>query len=237
MSESLAVNTNAFASLLESISQHTPATRVVYASSCRVFGFGDGTLLNESSIRHPACPYGISKAAGMSVCELFRRERGLFVSSAILFNHESELRGETFLSRRLTVAALAARKNKTYKIFVESLDDAADWGSARDYASAMRSIASADIAEDFVVASGRLRRVRDLAESIFAAVGLDWTNHVAHAAADPSRPRWRLAGDSSKLMSRTGWKAMFDFDEMATDLVTRTERYGRERPADFHSYL
>lgn len=237
LAESLAVNTQAFARLLEVVSTTAPEARVVYASSCRVFGLGDGSLLNESSPRQPACAYGISKTAGMAIADLFRRERALFVSTAILFNHESELRGDTFLSKRLATAALAARSNPSIHIHVESLDAVADWGSARDYTTAMMRIASAATADDFVVASGRLRTVGDLAKATFAAVGLDWRRHVTTSADDASRPRWRLVGDSTKLTSRTGWRASSDFDAMVRDLVTRMERHGSERPADFHSYL
>jgi GDPmannose 4,6-dehydratase len=229
-------NTLAFGALLAAIARHAPDARTVYASSCRVFGRGDGRLLDEASPRIPVCPYGISKNAGMELAELYRCERKLFVSSAILFNHESELRGSTFLSKKLALAALAARDNPAIRITVGSLDDVADWFSARDAASALKGMVRAEAPDDFVVASGKLHSVSDFAEACFAALGLDWTRYVKSDPVD-GRPCWRLVGDSTKLSKCTGWRPSLNFEAMVRDLMTRTERYERQRPTDFHSYL
>jgi GDPmannose 4,6-dehydratase len=236
MAENVAVNATAFAGVLDAIKRHAPKARTVYASSCRIFGRGDGTLLNESASRNAACAYGISKAVGMAVAEMFRRDRALFVSSAVLFNHESELRGETFVSMKLVRAALAARDDPAYTVHVGSLEDAADWGAARDYVAAMRSIACAADPGDFIVASGRLRTVRDFAEVCFSAVGLDWSRHVKSTVEGPQHSR-RLVGDASKLSRRTGWRPTLTFEGMVRDLVKRSEHHGKQRSADFHSYL
>lgn len=236
LTNALAVNATAFAECLDAVKRHAPAARTVYASSCRVFGRSDGSLLTETSPRRPACAYGVSKTAGMGIAELFRQDHAMFVSSAILFNHESELRGPTFLSRKLVAAALSARSDPAFRVLVDSLDDMVDWGSARDYAAAMRAIAQADTAEDFIVASGRLRTVREFAETCFAAVGVDWSRHV-QCVSTGTRPRWQLAGNTARLESKTGWRARWSFNDMVYDLVKRTERHGRQRPADFHSYL
>lgn len=233
---SLAVNASSFAAVLAAVARHAPAARTAYASSCRIFGLGDGSLVDESARRAPICAYGISKAAGMGIAELYRRERGLFVCSAILFNHESELRPAAFLSKKLALAAIAARTDPSVRVTVGSLDDVADWQSARDAAVAMRAMLRAEEADDFLVASGRLRSVRDFAAACFGAVGLDWTRHVVAAPAE-GRPRWRLVGDSTKLTSRTGWRPALEFEAMVRDLVARTDRHERQRPADFHPYL
>lgn len=232
----LEVNATAFASLLGAVDRHAAAARTVYASSCRIFGLGDGRSLDEAGGRAPVCPYGISKVAGMAIADLYRRERNLFIASAILFNHESELRPAVFVSKKLALAALAARTDPGVRVTVGSLDDAADWCSARDAVAAMRAMLRTGTADDFVVASGRLHTVRDFAAACFGAVGLDWTRHVASAPAE-GRPRWRLVGDSTKLTSRTGWRPTLAFEEMVRDLVMRTDRYERQRPADFHPYL
>jgi len=233
---SLAVNVAAFAAMLASLTRHAPAARIVYASSCRVFGLGDGQLLDESAPLLPACAYGISKVAGMAIANLYRREQGLFVSSAILFNHESELRPPSFLSKKLALAALAARADPAVRVTVGRLDDVADWGSARDHAAAMRAMARTTTPDDFVVATGRLHTVRDFAAACFAAVGLDWQRHVVSEPAE-GRPRWNLAGDSTKLTARAGWRPALGFEAMVRDLVTRTDRHERQRPTDFHPYL
>jgi GDPmannose 4,6-dehydratase len=232
----LAVNASSFAALLAAVARHAPGARTAYASSCRVFGLGDGSPLDETARLAPVCPYGISKAAGMAVADLYRRERGLFVASAILFNHESELRPATFLTKKLALAALAARSDPNHRVTVASLDDVADWQSARDATAAMRAMLRIDAADDFVVSSGTLHTVRDVAAACFDAVGLEWTRHVVAVPA-AGRPRWRLVGDSTKLSTRTAWRPALGFEAMVRDLVVRTERHERQRPADFHTYL
>jgi len=230
------VNANAFAGVLEAVKRHAPAAATVYASSCRVFGRGEGLPLDESTPLRPICTYGISKTAGMTLAAIYRNEHGMKVSTAILFNHESELRGGNFVSKKLVLAAVAARENPHYKVTVSSLDDVADWGAARDHVAAMRAIAKADEPGDFVVATGHLRSVREFASACFTAVGLDWEQHVA-CPPGGVRSGWRLVGNPAKLMMQTGWKPRFSFTEMVEDLINRTPQYERQRSADFHSYL
>lgn len=236
LTESFAVNTAAFGALLEAVSTHTPSTRTVYASSCRIFGRGDGQRFSETAQRLPACPYGISKTAGMAVTDYYRREHDLFVTNAILFNHESELRGPTFIVSKLATAALAASADPYVQVTVNSLDDAADWGSARDYVRAMRLMLGADQPDDFVVATGTSRTVRELAATCFAVFGLDWSKHVI-STPTTNRPPRNIAGDATKLRQMTGWTPSLPFDALIRDILLRIQRNGSERPADFHSYL
>jgi GDPmannose 4,6-dehydratase len=236
LESSLAVNANAFAGVLDAAKRYVPGARTVYASSCRVFGRGEGLPLDESAPRRPICAYGVSKTAGMAIAEIFRHDHGMQVSTAILFNHESELRGENFVSKKLALAAIAARNDPHHKITVASLDDVADWGAARDHVAAMRAIVKADKPGDFVVATGQLRSVREFADACFSAVGLDWEQHVVCPSAGACSG-WRLVGNPAKLMMQTGWKPAFSFAEMVQDLINRTLLYERQRSADFHSYL
>ena len=235
----LQVNAIAFTRLLGSLTRHCPKARVVYASSCRIFGLGDGRLLNGTERPTPVCAYGISKVAGMGAGDLFRREHGLFVSSAILFNHESELRTSEFVSKKLAIAAINAKRDPGSSVEVGSLESVADWGSARDYCRAMIAMAEADAPGDFIVASGELRTVADFAEECFRCVGLDWRQHVKEKPGVLHGNVWRLRGDSKALRKATGWKPKFSFPEMVRDLIARTEAQARDGkgPADFHSYL
>lgn len=235
----LDVNAVAFSKVLGSVSKHCPKARVVYASSCRIFGLGDGHLLQGSEPRAPICAYGISKVAGMGAGDLFRREHGVFVSSAILFNHESELRTSNFVSKKLALAAVRAKQDPDTLVEVGSLDAVADWGSARDYCRAMTAMAEADAPGDFIVASGQLRTVAEFAEECFKCVGRDWRQHVKEKSGVLHGNVWRLRGDSGALTKATGWKPKFSFPEMVRDLVTRTEAQASDGkgPADFHSYL
>jgi GDPmannose 4,6-dehydratase len=235
----LRLNATAFVETLGSARKHCPHSRTVYASSCRIFGEGNGSLLDETAQRIPVCAYGMSKVAGMGAAELFRQEHGLFVSSAILFNHESELRTSNFVSKKLALAALRAKENSSFVATVGSLDAVADWGSARDYCKGMTAILEAERPGDFVLASGKLRTVRDFASEAFACVGLDWKAHVRE---DPTASRgrvWRLLGAPSQLKRQTGWRPQYNFSDMVRDLVKRTEaeEVNGQRSADFHSYL
>jgi len=235
----LRLNAIAFAETLGAARQHCPRSRTVYASSCRIFGEGNGSLLDESAPRIPVCAYGISKVAGMGAAELFRREHGLFVSSAILFNHESELRTSNFVSKKLALAAVRAKTDPTFAVTVGALDAVADWGSARDYCRGMTAMLEAERPGDFVFASGKLRTVRDFASETFAYVGLDWKDHVKEDSTASRGRVWRLLGDSTQLKTQTGWSPQYDFTEMVRDLVKRTEaeQGNGQRSADFHSYL
>ena len=235
----LRLNATAFAETLGSARKHCPHSRTAYASSCRIFGVGNGSLLDETAPRIPVCAYGISKVAGMGAGELFRQEHGLFVSSAILFNHESELRTSNFVSKKLALAALRAKADSSFVVTVSSLDAVADWGSARDYCKGMTAMLEAERPGDFVLASGKLRMVRDFASEAFACVGLDWKAHVKEDPSASGGRVWRLLGDSSQLKRQTGWNPQYDFSDMVRDLVKRTEaeEQNGQRSADFHSYL
>lgn len=236
LESSLAVNANAFAGVLDAAERYAPGARTVYASSCRIFGRGEGLPLDESSPRQPICAYGVSKTAGMAIAEIFRHDHGMHVSTAILFNHESELRNENFVSKKLALAAIAAREDPHHKVTVASLDDVADWGAARDHVAAMRAIAKVDAPGDFVVATGHLRSVREFADACFSAVGLDWQQHVI-CPPGGVQSGWRLVGNAAKLSAQTGWEPAFSFAEMIEELIHRTLHYERQRSADFHSYL
>ena len=219
---SLDVNALGFHAVLSALAEINPAARTVYASSSRIFGLGDDAIFNESSPRRPVCAYGVSKVAGMGIADLYRRERGMFVSSAILFNHESELRPPSFLSKKLALAAIAARSDRSVRISVDNLDAVADWGSARDYTAALRGILRLNMCQDYVVATGELHTVRQFAECCFAAMGLDWADHVQPATIPATYPAWRLRGDASLLAATTGWRPTMTFPEMVKDLVFRT---------------
>jgi len=236
LTESVAVHAISFAAMLEAIAARTPYTRIVYASSSRVFGRGNGQQVNEASPRIPGCAYGISKAAGMSTAENYRHTRDLFVTNAILFNHESELRGPTFIVKKLAAAAIAARADPRSRVVVNALDDATDWGDARDYVRAMRMMLRASEPDDFVVATGTSHTVRELATECFAALGLNWAEHVESSQSSPRPPR-RMAGDATKLRNTTGWTPTLRFDELIRHIVMRMQRHGSERATDFHSYL
>ncbi len=222
---SFAVHVTGLVNTLEAVKAHAPGCGVFYAASSHAFA-GSGTeMQDESTPFAPLDAYGITKVAGVHVCRSYRA-RGVRASSGFLYNHESRYRGRGFVSSRIVDGAVAAReaKNRGEPFFVKlgHLGAVVDWGYAPDYVAAMRAIAARTAAgtpDDYVVATGVAHTVGDFAREAFAAVGLDFHDHVEE---DPSilhkRPG-RLVGDASKLRRETGWAPSVSFAEMVKMLV------------------
>ena len=205
--------------VLDSVSSVSRATRVFYAGSSHVFGFGPKRRLTESSAFRPQSLYAMSKAQGIWLTQKYRREAGLFVSSGILFNHESTLRAENFFSARLIQSAIRIANGSDEELLIGSLEARADWGHAADFVDAFQDIIRADNPDDFVVATGHTHSVKDFVEIVFRRVGLDWRNHVRE-----DRSRISLRGNveeavPSKIMSTTSWRPQTDFFGFVSRLV------------------
>jgi GDPmannose 4,6-dehydratase len=150
----------------------------------------------------------------MGVAALFR-QRGLFVSCGILYNHESRYRPVGFLSQKIATAA----RNRG-RIRIGRLDATVDWGWADDTVRAMRAILAADAPDDFVVATGVPHTVRDFVDVAFRAVGLDWRDYVEEDERVLHKEQATLIGNATKLRTVTGWKPSVSFEEMVARLVS-----------------
>src|SRR5450432_1671499 len=219
---SFEVHVDGLRNVLEVIKADLPRTRLFYAASSHVFGKAVAESQNEQTPFAPTSAYGVSKAAGIECCHRFRG-KGIFAATGILFNHESPLRKTSFLSQKVVQGALRARREPEFKLVLGDLDARVDWGYAPDYVDAMFRILQLPAADDFVVASGELHSVRDFAQAAFAAVGLDWAQHVATDAWLLKRDSQPLCGDAGKLRAATGWLPTVNFSEMVTRLVHETE--------------
>lgn len=193
--------------------------RLFYASSSLVFGEPASRRQSERTPVAPACAYGVTKEAGMAVCRHYRREHGLFAVSGILYNHESPLRDERFLSRKIVRAAVEIRRGRRRPLVLGDLDAAVDWGWAPDYVEAMRRMLRLKRPEDLVIATGRARTVRDFARRAFARLGLDWRDHVRVDPRLLSRRRPPMEGDAARLRRLTGWRPTVTFEGMVDRLV------------------
>jgi GDPmannose 4,6-dehydratase len=200
-----------------------PQTRLFYAASSHIFGTPESDRQNEETPLRPNSAYGISKAAGLQCCQLYRRQKGIFASTGILFNHESPLRKPSFLSQKIVHGALRAERDPAYKLVLGDLEARVDWGYAPDYVDAMYRILQLPEASDFVVASGELHTVREFAQAAFGAVGLDWRRHVETDARLLNKISHPLRGDSGKLRSATGWTPTVSFVELVTGLVQEAQ--------------
>jgi GDPmannose 4,6-dehydratase len=164
--------------LLEAARSLEPAPRVFLASSAEVFGFPGEIPQTESTPIAPINPYGASKAYGLALGAAYRKKHGLFVTSGILYNHESPRRPPSFVTRKVTQAAAQISLGLRQGLELGSLDARRDWGFAGDYARAMLLALDATEAHDYVIATGVLHSVEDFVDAAFRHVGLEWRDHV-----------------------------------------------------------
>jgi len=193
--------------------------RVVQASSAEVFGRADQIPQDERTPVNPASPYGVAKATAHALARVYR-DRGLFVATTILFNHESTLRPETFVTRKITMAAARIAREGGL-LSLGNLDAQRDWGWAPDYVRAMVLAAHHSVADDFIVATGQTHTVGDFARIALARAGIeDWRSHVV---IDPQFVRPADAavqvGNPAKAQKDLGWAPTVTFDELVARMV------------------
>jgi GDPmannose 4,6-dehydratase len=193
---------------------------VVQASSAEIFGHAASAPQNESTPIAPVSPYGAAKALGHFLVGAFR-SRGLRASSAILYNHESPLRPETFVTRKITASVARIARGKQATLTLGSLDARRDWGWAPDYVDALHRMATRPVGGDYVIGTGEAHSVREFVAAAFAAAGItDWqplveTDPAFVRAADPAL---QLA-DASKARRELDWAPTCTFDELVARLV------------------
>lgn len=219
------VNVTGLRHFLEAMRAENTTARLFYAGSSHMFGTPSRWPQDESTPFAPETVYARTKVEGARACAEFRHRHGLFASVGLLYNHESALRPEGFLSRRLVRGAIAAARGLVSFVRVGSLSHVGDFGHAEDTVDAIARILSLDRADDFVVATGEAHTVAEFAEAAFAAKNLDYRRHVKE---DPSLvPRQAtprvLVGDATKLRERTGWAPRVRFVRMVERLVRETE--------------
>ena len=216
---SLDVHVTGLVHFLEAIRTHSPATRLFYAASSHVFGQSEQPLQNEQTPCNPTCVYGITKTAGLHCCRYYRSAHGLFAAAGILYNHESPHRGPKFVSQKIISAALAIAAGHQERLVLGDLCARIDWGYAPDYVDAMRRILALPQADDFVIATGEQHSVQEFVEIAFAAVGMDWREHVVEDSGRITKQRRSLAGDASRLRTATGWQPSVTFRRMVQLLI------------------
>ena len=201
--------------LLEAIRETGMSPKFYQASSSELYGKVFETPQTETTPFYPRSPYACAKAYAYHITVNYRESYGLFASNGILFNHESERRGETFVSRKITRAATRIKLGLQDKLYMGNLDARRDWGYARDYVEAMWMIMNAEEPDDYVVATGETHSVREFLEKTFGYLDLDWEKYVE---IDPRyfRPAEvdLLLGDASKMREKLGWKPKVTFDDL-----------------------
>ena len=215
-----AVHFVATVNFLDAIARLSARTRMFFASSSLIFAAADaGQSQSEATVPQPEGAYAVTKVAGMQACGHFRRTKGVFVSSGILFNHESLLREEQFLSRQIVCSAARIKLGATDKLELGDLDARVDWGYAPDYVDAMHRILQLGEPQDFIIATGELHTVRDFVAFAFGSVGLDYREHVIVNPAKLRRVNTARRGDATKLRTLCNWAPSRSFKTMVEEMV------------------
>ncbi len=202
--------------------------RYYQAGSSEMFG-GAPPPQSEATPFHPRSPYAVAKVAAYWYARNYREAYGIFIANGILFNHESERRGETFVTRKITRAVGRIKMGLQKKLYLGNLDAKRDWGHAADYVEAMWLMLQQPQPDDYVVATGEAHSVREFLEVSFGSVGLDWRTHVE---IDPRyfRPAEVdfLLGDATRANERLGWRPRVTFQELVRRMVEHDLELARQ---------
>jgi len=212
-------------------------TRFYQASTSELYGLVQEIPQKETTPFYPRSPYGVAKLYGYWITVNYREAYGMFASNGILFNHESPIRGETFVTRKITRSVARIEVGLEDTLYLGNLEAKRDWGHARDYVEGMHMILQADKPDDFVLATGETRSVREMVEVAFAQVGrrIEWRGKgvdeigvdarsgKAIVKIDPTyfRPTEvdLLVGDASKAREVLGWQPKRTFAQLVEEMV------------------
>jgi GDPmannose 4,6-dehydratase len=206
--------------LLEALRETGWEARFYQASSSEMYGKVVETPQSETTPFHPRSPYAVAKVAAHHIAVNYRESYGMFICSGILFNHESPRRGENFVTRKITRAAAEIKMGRRDKLALGNLEARRDWGFAGDYVEAMHLMLQQDRPDDFVIATGVTKSVRDLLDAAFGHLDLDWRKYVVSDSRH-LRPAEvdLLQGDASKAKRLLGWSAKVRFEELIEMMV------------------
>lgn len=227
--------------------------RIYQASTSELYGKVEEVPQNEQTPFHPYSPYAVAKLYGYWIVKEYREAYGMFCCSGILFNHESERRGETFVTRKITLAAARIAQGKQEKLYLGNLSSLRDWGYAKDYVECMWLILQNDKPEDFVIATGEQHSVREFATLAFRRVGINlrWEGEgadekgideatgkvIVEVSPDFYRPTdvVNLWGDPTKAKRELGWNPRkTTFEELVNIMVDADmQKVATERASEY----
>lgn len=193
--------------------------RFYQAGSSEMFGAAAAPQ-NEETQFYPRSPYAVSKVAAHWFAVNYREAYGLFIANGILFNHESERRGETFVTRKITQGLTRIHMGRQDKLYLGNLDACRDWGYAGDYVRAMWQMLQQDEPDDFVIATGESHSVREFLDCAAGLLGMNWKNVVEFddRYLRPTEVNF-LQGDASKARAKLGWAPEISFEELVRRMI------------------
>ncbi len=208
------------ANMLEAMRIAAPEARFYQASSSEMYGLIQQPMQSEKTPFYPRSPYAVAKLFGHWITVNYRESFDMHASSGILFNHESPLRGEEFVTRKVTTGVAKIKLGLAKELRLGNIDAKRDWGHARDYVRAMWKMLQQEKPDDYVVATGVTTTVRDMCRLAFEHVGLDLEKHLV---IDPAfyRPAEVdvLLGNSSKARAKLGWAPRIALRDLISEMV------------------
>ena len=180
---------------------------------------------NENTQFQPQSVYGVSKVSAYYTTRYFRQAFNMFAANGILFNHESPRRGSNFVTSKVVKTAVRIKNKLDDKLILGNLDSSRDWGHSKDYVKAMNLMMNHSKPDDFVVATGETRTVRELCEYVFKKLDLNMDKYISQSEKfmRPEELRF-LCGDSSKIKKELGWKPEYSFESMIDEMIEFWEK-------------
>ncbi|HEY1037145.1 MAG TPA: GDP-mannose 4,6-dehydratase [Candidatus Paceibacterota bacterium] len=212
-------------------------TRFYQASTSELYGLVQEIPQKETTPFYPRSPYGVAKLYGFWITKNYREAYGMYATNGILFNHESPIRGETFVTRKITRAAARIKHGLQEKLYLGNMDSLRDWGHAKDYVEGMWRILQQETPDDYVLATGEKTSVREFVSKAFKHAGIDveWSGTgvdekgtdkatgkvIVEVSPEYFRPAEvdLLVGDASKAREKLGWTPKYTLDELVKEMV------------------
>jgi GDPmannose 4,6-dehydratase len=208
------------------------STKVFQASSAEMFGSSSG-ILNENSPFNPISPYALSKLTAHKISQFYRENFGILISCGILFNHESELRPNTFVFQKIITSAVAIKRGLSKELKLGNLEIHRDWGYSKDFVEAMWLMLQSESQDDYVIATGFKHSLREVINNVFESLGIssELENVITQDSA-LSRPTdvsctW---GDPTKIYNSLGWKYSTDLETLVSKMVNFQLRMNQNYP-------